>query len=100
MECAISVGVATRLCACWRNEESAFASWQKLGTFSIFKASRPAIGPSQPHIHCVVGTRFPGKRRLGSEAHHLWLPSTGATNAWSSAFSPPQAFMTCYAAKH
>jgi len=39
-------------------------------SFLFTIASRPALGPTQPPIQCVLGALSPGVKQLGDEADH------------------------------
>jgi hypothetical protein len=55
--------------------------------------SRPALGPTQPHIHWVQGALFLGVKRPGSEADHSPPSSAEFKNAWIYTFTPPYVFL-------
>jgi len=52
-------------------DDRGFESRQGLGIFPFTTKSRPAVGPTQPHIQGIIGALFLGLKRPGSEAHYL-----------------------------
>jgi hypothetical protein len=58
-----------------------FESRHGLGIFLFTTASRPALGPTQPHIQWVPGALSLGVKRPGREANHS-PPSSAEVKEW------------------
>jgi hypothetical protein len=54
-----------------------FPAWQD---FSLFTASRPALGPTQPPIQWVPGVLSPGVKQQKREADHSHTSSVEEKN--------------------
>jgi hypothetical protein len=63
-------------------------------------ASRPALKPIQPPIHCISGAPTQGLKRPRSEADYSPPSSTEVKNPWSSNFTPQYVFMAWCLVKH
>jgi hypothetical protein len=53
---------------------------------------RPALGPTQPHIHWVTGALSPGVKRPGHDADYSAPASADVKKMWIYTFTPPCAF--------
>jgi hypothetical protein len=60
-----------------------------MGFFLFATASRLALQPTRPPIHCVPETLIPGLKRPGREADHTPPSSAEVKNAWSYTSAPP-----------
>jgi len=69
------VTIVTRLFA----EQPAFDSHQGMEFFPLATMSKPALGPTQPPVQCV----------LGPKAHHSSPTSAKVKSSWSSTSAPP-----------
>jgi hypothetical protein len=56
--------------------------------FVFSKASRPALGPTQPPIQWVLGALSPRVKRPGGEAGHPHLSSTEVKNGGAAPLLP------------
>jgi hypothetical protein len=70
-------------------DDRGFESRQWLFIFLLTTSSKPALGPTQPHIHWVPGTLSLGVKQPGREADHLPPSSTEVKNAWNYTSTPP-----------
>jgi len=64
-------------------------SRQGLEIFLFTTASRPVLGPTQPHAQGVQGALSLRVKRPGNEADHSRPSSVKVKNAWSRTSSPP-----------
>jgi len=72
-----------------------FNSWQVQGnglSYLMATTSRPSLGPTQPHIHWVLGALSLGLRP-GHEADHLPPSSAEIKNACNYTPTPQYVFM-------
>jgi hypothetical protein len=81
-----SVGIATELQAGAEGLEFEFR-WGKICHFS--KSSRPALCPTVPSIHCVVGDISPGVKRQGRETGRLTTYCAEVKTVWICTSTPP-----------
>jgi hypothetical protein len=58
-----------------------------MGFFSY--STRPALGSTQPPIHCLLGVLYPAIKRPGRGADHSPSTSAEVMNAWSYVSTPP-----------
>jgi hypothetical protein len=74
-------------------EEFGFGSrhGQEIIIFSI--ATRPALGPTKPHIQWVPGPLFPEAKEKGRDAHQSTTSSAQFKNTYSYTFTPPYVLM-------
>jgi hypothetical protein len=69
---------------------------QRQRIFPLTPASRPAVGPTQPPIHWVLGDSFPGgKSRPGRDADHSPPSSAEVKKDGIYLLSPQEPFMAC-----
>jgi hypothetical protein len=61
----------------------------------FFKISRPALGPTQPSVHWVLGVLSLGIKWLEHEADHLLLSSAEVSMNGTILPLPPYAFVAC-----
>jgi hypothetical protein len=54
----------------------------RVKNFLSSTSSRPALGPTQPHIQLVPGALSPGVKRPGREADHSPPTSAEVKNTW------------------
>jgi hypothetical protein len=68
--------------------------------FPFFKASRLALGRTQPPIQWASGVISSGVKQLGHEADHSSLSSAKVKNVWSFTSTPPTVFTAWCLIKH
>jgi hypothetical protein len=66
-----------------------FPAGATIGCFPFATVSRPALGPTQPHIQWVLGALSLGVKRQEREADHSPPRTSEVKNAWSYTSSPP-----------
>jgi hypothetical protein len=64
--------------------------------FLFYTASRPALGPTQPPIQCVLWALTPGVKRPGREADHLPPSSAEVKNDGAPLYVFMAWFLTYY----
>jgi len=70
-------------------DDRGFESRQGLGIFLFTIASRPALGPTQPHMQWVPSALSLGVKRPGREADYSHPSSADVKNVWSYTSTPP-----------
>jgi len=85
-----------------RAERTRFESRQEQNWhFILFAtASRPNLGPTQPHIQWVPGAPTPGVKRSWREADHSHLSSVEIKSVRSYTSTPQYVFMAWCLVKH
>jgi hypothetical protein len=78
----IGSGIAQRYSPGRWTWQSGFESRQGMGIFLFTTVSRPALGPTQPHIQWLPGALSLGVKRLGREADHSPPSRAEVINAW------------------
>jgi hypothetical protein len=63
------------------------------GIFLLATASRPALGPTQPRIICILGAFSSEVKRPGCEADHPPPSSAEVKNAWHYTSTPTYVLM-------
>jgi hypothetical protein len=82
-----SVNIVTRLRTGIPGFDSRYGEGRDF--FLFFTASRPVLGPTQPHIQWVPGSHSPEVKRLVSKADHSFPSSVEVKKALSCTSTPP-----------
>jgi hypothetical protein len=69
--------------------------WQEILILPLPKASRVAVGPTQPPIQRIPRTLLLDVKQAGCKADHSPVSGAEIMNEWSYISAPPYAFKMC-----